>query len=490
MQVCSIAGVGALLVVLSAVGPVRGAQSSAAPPSSEPAPAADWSRFRGPNGSGIAETSALPISFEGDKHLLWKTPLPPGHSSPVLSAERIFVTAFEQGQLWTLAVDRVTGRVLWRRQAPRPRAEKLDSRNNPAAPSPAIDGERVVVFFPDYGLLAYDLDGNELWRLPLGPFDNLYGMGASPIVHEGTILLVCDQRTRSYLLAVEAATGREQWRVDRPEAASSHATPIIWTSPEGETQLVVVGSFLLSGYSVQTGERLWWVRGMIHEMKSVPVVGDGVVYVNGYGSPLNDPGNTMDVGSFEEALTLSDADADGLLKPEELPEGRAKRRFGMSDLDRDGTLDQRDWEYFGNSMAMTNGMFAIRLGGSGDMTARSFLWIYSRAVPQLPSPLLYEGLLYMINDGGIVTILNPDTGERLDQGRIPGAVDKFYASPVAGDGKIYMVSELGKVAVLKPGPKLDVLKISDLDDLAYGTPAISDGHIYLRTRETLYAFRH
>ena len=96
----------------------------------------------------------------------------------------------------------------------------------------------------------------------------------------------------------------------------------------------------------------------------------------------------------------------------------------------------------------------------------------------------------MINDGGIVTILNPDTGERLDQGRIPGAVDKFYASPVAGDGKIYMVSELGKVAVLKPGPKLDVLKISDLDDLAYGTPAISDGHIYLRTRETLYAFRH
>ena len=198
----------------------------------------------------------------------------------------------------------------------------------------------------------------------------------------------------------------------------------------------------------------------------------------------------MDVGSFEEALTLSDADADGLLKPEELPEGRAKRRFGMSDLDRDGTLDQRDWEYFRNSMAMTNGMFAIRLGGSGDMTARSFLWIYSRAVPQLPSPLLYEGLLYMINDGGIVTILNPDTGERLDQGRIPGAVDKFYASPVAGDGKIYMVSELGKVAVLKPGPKLDVLKISDLDDLAYGTPAISDGHIYLRTRETLYAFRH
>ncbi len=450
--------------------------------------AGSWSRFRGPNGSGVAETTPLPLRFDGEHHVVWKTPLPPGHSSPVLSADRVFVTAFEQGQLFTLAVDRATGEVLWRRQAPRPRAETLDTRNNPAAPSPATDGERVVVFFADFGLLAYDLDGEELWRMPLAPFDNLYGMGASPVLHDGKVLLVCDQRTDSYLLAVDAATGRQLWRVDRPEAASSHATPIIWTSPQGEPQLIVVGSFLLSGYSVQTGDRRWWVRGMIHEMKSVPVVGDGVVYVNGYGSPLNDPDNVIDVGSFEQALTVSDADADGRLTSEELPEGRAKRRFGMSDLDRDGTLDQRDWDYFRNSMAMTNGMFAIRLGGSGDMTAESFLWIYSRAVPQLPSPLLYQGLLYMINDGGIVTILDPSTGERLDQGRIPGAVDQFYASPVAADGKIYMVSELGKVAVLRPGPVLEVLAVNDLDDLAYGTPAIADGRIYIRTRETLYAF--
>ena len=108
--------------------------------------------------------------------------------------------------------------------------------------------------------------------------------------------------------------------------------------------------------------------------------------------------------------------------------------------------------------------------------------------PGHSSPLLYEGLLYMINDGGIATILDPASGERLDQGRISDAVDKFYASPVAGDGKIYMLSDLGKVAVLKPGPELDVLAVNDLDELAYGTPAISDGRIYVRTRETLYAF--
>jgi hypothetical protein len=197
----------------------------------------------------------------------------------------------------------------------------------------------------------------------------------------------------------------------------------------------------------------------------------------------------MEVGTFDAALAAHDANGDGLLVREELPEdSRARRRIGMSDLNRDERLDRRDWEYFRNSMAMTNGMFAIRLGGSGDMTAESFLWIYSRAVPQLPSPLLYGGVLYMVNDGGIVTILDPQTGERLDQDRLEGAVDHYYASPVAADGKIYMVSELGKVAVLTPGPALDLIAVSDLDDTVYGTPALAGDRIYLRTGTTLYCF--
>jgi outer membrane protein assembly factor BamB len=450
---------------------------------------AEWSRFRGPNGSGVADATGLPTELGPDRNVIWKTAIPPGYSSPILSERRIFLTALEDERLFTIAVDRDSGEILWKREAPRPRVETLDPRNNPAAPSPAVDGERVYVFFPEFGLLVYDLDGTELWRMPLGPFDNLYGRGASPVVHDGVVLLVCDQRTGSFLLAVDGARGDVVWRVERPEAASSHATPIVWQPEDGEPQLIVVGSFLLSGYSIATGERLWWVRGMIHEMKSVPVIGDGIVYVNGYGSPLNDPGNTMEVGTFDAALAAHDADGDGLLVREELPEdSRARRRIGMSDLDRDGRLDRRDWEYFRNSMAMTNGMFAIRLGGSGDMTAESFLWIYSRAVPQLPSPLLYGGVLYMVNDGGIVTILDPQTGERLDQDRLEGAVDHYYASPVAADGKIYMVSELGKVAVLTPGPELDLIAVNDLDDTVYGTPALAGDRIYLRTGTTLYCF--
>ncbi|MCH7826297.1 MAG: PQQ-binding-like beta-propeller repeat protein, partial [Acidobacteria bacterium] len=306
---------------------------------------AGWSRFRGPNGSGVGDSDSLPVEIGPDHNVIWKTAVPEGYSSPVLTPERIFLTAFEDDRLLTIALDRADGRELWRREAPRPRVEHLDPRNNPAAPSPAVDDARVYVFFAEFGLLAYDFDGNEAWRVPLGPFDNLYGMGASPVVFDGKVLLVCDQRTGSFLIALDGESGDVVWKVDRPEAASSHVTPIVWQPEDDEPQLLVVGSFLFSGYSIATGERLWWVRGMIHEMKSVPVVADGIAYVNGYGSPLNDPGNTMDVGSFEEALAY-DADGDGLLAREELPEGRARQRIGMSDLDRDGKLSENDWNYF------------------------------------------------------------------------------------------------------------------------------------------------
>ena len=133
-------------------------------------------------------------------------------------------------------------------------------------------------------------------------------------------------------------------------------------------------------------------------------------------------------------------------------------------------------------------MWAFRLGGRGDMTEASTVWHYDRAVPQLPSPLVYRGVLYMVNDGGIMTALDPKTGQSLTQTRLRGAVDAYYASPVAADGKILVVSESGKVAVLKADGTLSVLAVNDLDDLCYATPAIADGRVYIRTRGMLYSF--
>ncbi|MDP7471753.1 MAG: hypothetical protein QGI02_05300, partial [Vicinamibacterales bacterium] len=154
----------------------------------------------------------------------------------------------------------------------------------------------------------------------------------------------------------------------------------------------------------------------------------------------------------------------------------------------DGFLEEASWNYYAAAMASLNGMVAIRLGGSGDMTDESVVWRYHRSVPQLPSPLLYEGVLYMINDGGIATSFEPETGEVITRGRIRGAIDSYYASPIAADGKVFFVSEMGKVAVVAPGGGFDVVALNDLGSPAYATPAIADGRIYIRTEETLWAF--
>ena len=443
-----------------------------------------WSRFRGPNGSGISTSSRLPAEFGPDKNVIWKTALPFGHSSPALTRERIFLTAARAERLVTICLDRRTGRVLWERDAPRPRTEKLDSRNGPAGPTPATDGTNVYVFFADFGLISYDMDGRERWQLPLGPFNNLYGMGASPVLVGDLVVLPCDQNTGSFIIAVNQRDGRERWRTPRPEARSGHSTPILYTPAGGATQIILPGSFLLSAYAVATGEKIWWVRGLSFELKSTPVVSGDTLFINGFGTPENQPGAHPSIAPFDE-IVRQYADARGTVTLANLPNGRAR---SWIDLDADGNVSAAEWEYYRAAMASENGMLAIRLGGRGDVTETNVRWKYHKSVPQLPSPIVYGGVLYMVNDGGIVTTLHPETGAELGQGRLKGAIDHYYASPVAADGKIFMLSEKGKVAVLQPASGLEPLVVNDLDDDIYATPAISDGRIYLRTRGWLYCF--
>ena len=454
------------------------------------APAADapdpegWSRFRGPNGSGISTSSRVPAEFGPEKNLVWKTPLPFGHSSPALTRDRIFLTAARAERLVTICLERRTGKVLWEREAPRARTEKLDSRNGPAAPTPATDGANVYVFFADFGLISYDMDGRERWRLPLGPFNNLYGMGASPVLVRDLVVLPCDQNTGSFLIAVNQDDGRVRWRTARPEAHSGHSTPILYTPPGGATQIILPGSFLLTAYAIENGDKIWWVRGLSFELKSTPVVSGDTLFINGFGSAENQPGAQPTIAPFEE-IRKQYADAHGKVALADLPNGKA--RFWI-DLDGDGVVSASEWDYYRAAMASENGMLAIRLGGRGDVTDTNVRWKYHKAVPQLPSPLLYRNVLYMVNDGGIVTTLHPETGAELGQGRLKGAIDHYYASPVAADGKIFMLSETGKVVVLEPGSSLEPVVVNNLDDDIYATPAISDGKLYVRTRGALYCF--
>jgi len=449
--------------------------------------ASDWPQFRGPNAFGVSDTTGLPVEFGPGKNVLWKTLLPPGHSSPVLSADQIFVTAFEEDRLYVIALDRATGRILWRREVPRPRKQKLHTSNSPASPSVATDGRNAYAFFTDFGLISYGSDGEERWQLPLGPFNNPFGLGASPVLANGKVLQVCDAETGSFMVAVDQKTGRVVWRVERSEMTRGFSTPVLYQPKQGALEALVAGTNRFIAYDVDTGKELWWVRGLTWQMKPTPIVAGDVAYVLGWAGGA-DQGNQVMLPSFEQMLRVADRNHDGQLSKGELPEARYRDDFEDSDLDGDGFLSRREWEKYAEKRTMVNSVMAVRLGGSGDMTDQNILWRYYRSLPNVPSPLLYQNVLYLMKEGGILTALDPLTGQVLKQGRLPGALDFYYSSPVAADGKIFTSSQDGHVSVIRAGADWEVLTVNDMDDEVYATPAPVDHCLYLRTRSALYCF--
>jgi outer membrane protein assembly factor BamB len=430
----------------------------------------------------------LPETFGPGRNVVWKTALPLGHSSPILGGDRVFLTAVDRDKLYTFSLSRETGQILWRRECPRIRAEPLDKLNTAASPSAATDGTNVYVFFGDFGLISYGFDGNERWRLPLGPFRNVYGMGASPIVAGDKVVLVCDQSADSFILAIGKDNGDVRWKRKRPEALSGHSTPIVYRSESGALEIIAPGSFRSDAYSLDTGETTWTLGGLPSEMKSGAVIGDGTIYFSGFNTPDNDPGRQIHLPPFADVLAAHDKDKDGRISLAESPDERTKAYFRFIDLNQDGYLSEEEWKIYVATMASENGLLAIHPVGHGDITANSLRWKYQRSIPQLPTVLLYRNVLYMINDAGVLTTLDPSTGTVLKQGRLRGVADRFFASPVAADNKIFFVSQAGVVTVLKAGGQQEVLAVNELDDECYATPAIADGRLYIRTRSALYCF--
>lgn len=448
----------------------------------------DWTQFRGPNGAGVNETTGLPTEFGPAKNVVWKTALPPGHSSPVLMGERIFLTAFEGDRLLTIALDRATGKIQWRREAPRVRKEKLDARNSPASPTPVTDGKNLFVFFGDYGLVSYGVDGNERWRVPLGPFQNTYGMGASPVLVDGKVVLVCDQSIGSFIIAFNQADGKQIWKTARPEALSGHSTPVVVRESSGRALIVAPASFRMDAYAAPTGEIVWSLHGLASEMKSVPIVAGDTLYINGYNTPENDPGKQVAIMPFADALKCCDANHDGKISKDEAPDQRTKNYFPFIDLNQDGMMDAAEWKMYAAVMGAENSLMAVRLGGHGDVTTTHVEWKFHKSIPQLPSTLLYRGVLYMINDAGVLTTLDPATGTAHKQARLRGVSDRYYASPVAADGKVFIAAHSGAVAVLKAGAEQELLITNAMGEEIFATPAIADGRIYVRTVSALYCF--
>jgi outer membrane protein assembly factor BamB len=449
-----------------------------------------WGGFRGNNGCGVVETHDLPARLDPEANLMWRVEVPPGYSSPTVTGSRLFLTGSDnKGKLFTVCLDAQSGEERWRVEVPydgsRPGA------NSPAAPSPVTDGERVYALFHHIGLITYDLDGQELWRHEIGPFKVPHGMSGSPVVHDGKVVLQIDQDGDSYLVAYEGASGKELWRAARKGMNHGYATPAVYAPQDGPAQVVASGTMQIAGYSLETGEKLWWVDGSAWQAKSLPVFAGKRCFVNAFMPSMSDMSFPAFTGTFEEALAKRDADGDGKIARSEWKEDEMMQQIWfILDLNDDDLLDEEDWNYGLAANRATGGLFAIDLDGRGDLTEKvSWKLEDKRTLSDVTSPVLLDGVLYVIAEGSLLASIDAATGEVLKHERI-GQSDQYYASPVAGDGKLYLAGLSGLLTVVEAGRDWKVLASHSLEDEGqlWSTPAIAGHSIYVRATDALFCF--
>jgi outer membrane protein assembly factor BamB len=456
-------------------------------PAQDPAMDQGWMRFRGPNGSGISQDTGFPIEFGKSRNVVWRTPVRPGKSSPVLTARHVFLTGYDKEKLITQCFDRSTGRLLWERVENRAHKQDVNLLNNPAAITPVTDGENVYVFFKDFGLISYDAAGRLRWKVPLGPFTNSMGMGASPIVAGDSIILVADQISNSYIAAFDRRNGEIRWKIARQES-EGWGTPLLYNPPGSAPLILTAGQGQYGAHRVADGKRVFSHPGLSPGMVASPVLDHDAIYAFGYGA---DHGP----GLFWGMLAQLDKNHDGKLTPDEyqdIPGDTSDHQttamfIGMGKYmgNGDGIITQDKWDAWGRHTGGPTGLLAVRLDGE----AARDLWRYGKGFDGvIPSPLVYDGVLYVIKNGGILTAFHPATGKVLKTGRVAGALGGYSASPVAAEGRIYVINEEGKMAVVRAGRDWDVLAVNDLGEGAFATPALAAGRIYVRTDEALYCF--
>ncbi len=453
-----------------------------------PCTAAAWPQFRGPEGLGVAEGAEPPTFFGTASNVLWKAELPLGHSSPCVWGNKVFLTGYDGKKLETLCLDRSTGTVLWRETAPASKIEPAHRIATPASSTPATDGERVYAYFGSFGLLAYDLNGKELWRVPLPAPMVEFGTGTSPILAGERVILVSDQDQGSFLLAVDRRTGKTIWRVERPEFRRSFSTPTLWKNESG-VELVVPGSIWLTSYNVVDGTERWRYSGTSRVANSTPIFGDGLLFYASWNIG-GDEGDRVTMPVFEEFAKESDKNSDGKLTREEIPAGPVRDRLSQMDLNKDGFVTPVEWQNMRDMFANTeNAVLAVRPGGRGDITKSHVAWKSKRSLPYVSSPLYYRGRLYTVKNGGLFSCYEAKTGRVLYQDERLDAPGDYYSSAVAVGGKIYVASQKGVVSVIQAGDALEVLARNDLKEQIFATPAVVEGVLYVRTEKGLYAFK-
>jgi outer membrane protein assembly factor BamB len=436
----------------------------------------EWTRFRGPNGSGVARETGFPAELGKEKNVVWRTPVRPGRSSPVLTRRHVFLTAFENGKLFTQCLDRETGRLAWERFEERPREHVANHRNHPAAITPVTDGEHIYSFFPDLGLVSYTADGKRRWIVPLGPFSNLMGLGASPILAGGLVVLLADQADGSYIAAFDSKNGELRWKTPRDEE-EGWGSPLLYGAAGTDLKILTLSRGQLGIHLAANGKRIATERPIAPTIVGSPVLAGDRVYVFGYGSEAAAP--------FDKALARFDKNGDGKLSPEEYGLDDFLRGIATYTGNRDGIVTRQKYDDKQRVVIGINALQCFQLDG---IRARE-VWRYDKSFTGvIPSPLVYDGVVYVVRNGGVLTALDALTGTVLKMGRLEGALGGYAASPVAADGKLYLASEDGKIAVVRAGKDWEVLAMSNLEEDCHATPALSGGQVYLRTSEALYRF--
>jgi outer membrane protein assembly factor BamB len=409
----------------------------------------NWPQFRGP-AAGLAVGNNLPQTWSPTKNVVWKIDVPGrGWSSPVVWGDKVFLTSvvtegkFEDAKKglyfggerskpsmdrhhWmVLCFDFKTGQKLWQKEAHQGAPmSTVHIKNTYASETPVTDGERLYAYFGNVGLFCYDLDGKELWSQKWGSFRTRYGWGtaASPALHQGRLFVVNDNEERSFLVALDAKTGKQLWRVERDEK-SNWATPFVWEN-EQRTELVTSGTNRVRSYDLD-GKLLWQLGGMSSITIPTPFARHGLLYVcSGYVLDKKRPLFAIRPGAAGDITPQDDA---------------------------------------GN---------------------QHIAWQQKLAGPYNPTPLVYGNYLYVLYDRGMLSCYDARTGKALyEKERLGGS---FTASPWAYGGKVFCLSEDGDTHVIEAGPKFKELGKNSLDEMCMATPAALRGSLLVRTLTKLY----
>ena len=398
-----------------------------------PAPAADWTQFRGPGGLGTSADKGVPLTWSQSENLAWKVELPgAGSSSPVIFGDKIFLTAFSgynvpgqpQGsqndlKRYVLCLDRKTGRTVWSKNlaVKLPEQERMREGHGYASSTPVVDAERVYVFAGKSGVFALDHSGQQLWQADVGNGLHGFGSGTSPILLGDLVIVNASVESQS-LIAFEKATGKETWRAGG--IRESWNTPIPVRTKDGKTELVVAIMGKVLGLDPASGQQLWNCATDIGwYMVPSLVAHDDVVYCVG---------------------------------------------------GRNG-----------------GGALAVRTGGRGDVTRTHRLWAIKKG-SNVPSPVYHEGHLYWINEtDSIAYCVEAASGKIVYEERVPRG-GQVYASALLADGRIYHVDRTGRTYVIAAKPKFELLATNDLRDRSMfnATPVAVDGKLYIRSDKAMY----